>query len=44
MAGIDFAGLAPDDSRVAGELFEELAGEEDFSNRQAGWAGGNVGA
>ena len=44
MAGIEFAGLAPDDSRLTGELFEELAGEEGFSNRQAGWAGGNVGA
>jgi len=44
MAGIGFASLAPDDSRLAGELFEELVGEEDFSNRQAGQAGGIVGA
>jgi hypothetical protein len=44
MAGIEFAWLAPDDSRLAGELFEALMGEEDFSKRQTGRAGGIVGA
>ena len=44
MAGIEFAWLALDDSRLPGELFKELMGEEDFSNRQTGRAGGIVGA
>jgi hypothetical protein len=44
MAGIEFAWLALDDFRLPGELFKMRTGEEDFSNRQTGWAGGIVGA
>ena len=39
---IDLAGLALDDTRFAGQLFKELAGEEDFSDGQVEWAGGIV--